>query len=317
MSDSSKRPAPLSENGSPEAPAHERKLAAILAADVEGYSRLMHEDEEAALATLTSHREIVDRIILAAHGQIFGAAGDSVLAEFPSVVEAYHSAIAIQQAIAKANAALPESRRMSFRIGINVGDVMVKDDDIFGDGVNIAARLQGLAEPGGIRVSRSVRDHLRDRGDTHFEDLGEHAVKNIARPIRVFGVVFDPDAEPILPDAATESESEMEQIPAAENAASDSVEIAFWQSVQASDDDAEYRIYLERYPNGAFADLAQARLQGASAVDDAGVELAFWETVKDSDDPAMLRAYLEKFPQGEFKSLAAIILSKLEPQGAT
>ena len=87
--------------------------------------------------------------------------------------------------------------------------------------------------------------------------------------------------------------------------------------MQASDDDAEYRIYLERYPTGAFADLAQARLQGASAVDDAGVELAFWETVKDSDDPAMLRAYLEKFPQGEFKSLAAIILSKLEPQGAT
>jgi len=314
MSDPSKRPVAASDNAPAEAPAHERKLAAILAADVEGYSRLMHEDEEAALATLTTHREVVDRIILAAHGQIFGAAGDSVLAEFPSVVEAYHSAIAMQQAIAKANADLPEPRRMSFRIGINVGDVMVKDDDIFGDGVNIAARLQGLAKPGGICVSRSVRDHLRDRGDTRFEDLGEHAVKNIARPIRVFGVVFDADAEPVLREEAAEPESEAEPPAAPENAPSDSVEIAFWQSVQASDDDAEYRIYLERYPEGAFADLARARLQGASAVDDTGVELAFWETVKDSGDPAMLKAYLEKFPQGEFKSLAAILLAKLSPE---
>ena len=316
MSDSPKGPLPASDDAPAEKPAHERKLAAILAADVEGYSRLMHEDEEAALATLTAHRAIVDRIILAAHGQIFGAAGDSVLAEFPSVVEAYHSAIAMQQAIGKANADLPEDRRMRFRIGINVGDVMVKDDDIFGDGVNIAARLQGLAKPGAICVSRSVRDHLRDRGDTRFEDLGEHAVKNIARPIRVFGVIFDPHAGPALREAAAEPASVAEPPEAeTENAPSDSVEIAFWQSVQASDDDAEYRIYVERYPDGAFADLAKARLQGASAVDDTGVELAFWDSVKDSDDPAMLQAYLEKFPDGEFKSLAAILLAKL-PTGA-
>ncbi len=308
-SDPSKRPPATSDNAA-EAPPHERRLAAILAADVEGYSRLMHEDEEAALTTLTAHRQVVDRIILAAHGQIFGAAGDSVLAEFPSVVEAYHSAIAMQQAIARANAELPAPRRMSFRIGINVGDVMVKDDDIFGDGVNIAARLQGLAKPGGICVSRSVRDHLRDRADTRFEDLGEHAVKNISRPIRVFGVIFDPHAEPLLPEGMTGPENGAEPA-AAESAPSDSVEIAFWQSVQASDDDAEYRIYLQRYPNGAFADLARARLQGASAVDDTGVELAFWQTVKDSRDPAMLKAYLDKFPQGEFTSLASILLAKL------
>jgi class 3 adenylate cyclase len=167
-----------------ESPPLERKLAAILAADVEGYSRLMHADEERTLATLTAHREIVDNLILGAHGQIFGTAGDSVLAEFPSVVEAFHCAVAIQQALAKANAVLPPEQRMQFRIGINIGDVMVKEGDIFGDGVNIAARLEGLAEPGGICVTRGVRDHLRDRVDIPFEDLGEHSVKNISRPMR-------------------------------------------------------------------------------------------------------------------------------------
>lgn len=129
-------------------PSLERKLAAIMAADFEGYSRLMHDDEEQTLATLTRHREIVDGLINAAHGQIFGTAGDSVLAEFPSVVEAYNCAITIQQALAKANAALQIGQGMHLRIGINVGDVMVKDDDIFGDGVNIAARLEAMAEPG-------------------------------------------------------------------------------------------------------------------------------------------------------------------------
>jgi adenylate cyclase len=293
-----------------ESPPLERKLAAILAADVEGYSRLMHADEERTLATLTAHREIVDGLILGAHGQIFGTAGDSVLAEFPSVVEAFHCAVAIQQALAKANAALPPDERMQFRIGINVGDVMVKEGDIFGDGVNIAARLEGLAEPGGICVTRGVRDHLRDRVTLPFEDLGEHSVKNIPRPIKVFRVLFDRHAEPSLPETVRHAESQPAESDADEEEAppSDSVEIAFWQSVQASDDDAEYRIYLERYPEGAFADLARARLRGASAVEDTSVELAFWETVRTSNDPAMLRAYLEKYPQGEFRSLANIML---------
>src|SRR5690606_31471742 len=120
----------------------ERRLAAILAADIAGYSRLMHEDEEGTLATLTAHRLIVDRIVRRARGEIFGTAGDSVLAEFPSVVEAFQAAVAMQQALAKANAGLPEARRMSFRVGINVGDVIVRGEDIFGDGVNVAARVE-------------------------------------------------------------------------------------------------------------------------------------------------------------------------------
>src|SRR3712207_2401698 len=176
-----------------EAPPLDRKLVAILAADVEGYSRLMHDDEEAALATLTAHRGIIDNLIEMGRGQISNTAGDSVLAEFASVVDAVRCAVAVQQGMRKANAALTSERQMHLRIGINVGDVMVKDGGIFGDGVNVAARLETLADPGGICVTRGVRDHVRDRVDYEFEDLGEHSVKNIARPVRVFRVVFDPD----------------------------------------------------------------------------------------------------------------------------
>ena len=161
-----------------EAPPLERKLAAIFAADVAGYSRLMEADEEQTLATLSGHRRIVDEAILRHRGRIAGTAGDSVLAEFASVLDAVHAAIEIQHSLAEANNALPEEWQMQFRIGINVGDVMVKDGDIFGDGVNIAARLQGLAEPGGICVSRGVRDHIRhkvavgfDVATTEFPDL--------------------------------------------------------------------------------------------------------------------------------------------------
>ena len=177
-----------------------RRLAAILAADVVGFSRLMHEDEERTLAALTAQRKIIDPLVVEANGQIFNTAGDSVLAEFPSVVEAYHSAVAIQRALFRSNLDLPESLQLEMRIGINVGDVMIKDDEVFGDGVNIACRLEALCEPGGICVTRAARDQLRDRGEMTFADLGEHQVKNIARPVRVFRVIFDRNEEPALPD---------------------------------------------------------------------------------------------------------------------
>jgi adenylate cyclase len=169
-----------------EAPPLERKLVAILAADVEGYSRMMEVDEEGTLATLSAHRAITDELIAQHSGRIFGTAGDSVLAEFASVFAAVQCAIDIQRDLAVVNQPLAESRRLRFRIGINVGDVMVKDGDIFGDGVNIAARLEGLAEPGGICISRGVRDHIRHKLPHKFEDLGEQAVKNIAQPVRCF-----------------------------------------------------------------------------------------------------------------------------------
>ena len=169
-----------------EAPRLERKLVAILAADVEGYSRHMERDEAATLATLSAHRVIVDELVNSHNGRITGTAGDSVLAEFASVVEAVDCAVKIQDALAAANEDLPDEHRLRFRIGINVGDVMVKDGDIFGDGVNIAARLETLAMPGGICISRGVRDHVRKMGRFAFEDLGEQSVKNIEQPIRAF-----------------------------------------------------------------------------------------------------------------------------------
>jgi adenylate cyclase len=162
------------------------ELDRLLAADVEGYSRLMHSDEEATMATLSARRALVDELIGRHRGRIANTAGDSVLAEFVSVLDAVHCAIEIQAALQSANEDEPEGRRMRFRIGVNVGDVMVKDDDIFGDGVNVAARLDGLVKGGEICVSRGVRDHLRHRGGLVFEDLGEQLVKNIAHPIRAF-----------------------------------------------------------------------------------------------------------------------------------
>ena len=171
-----------------EAPRLERRLIAILAADVEGYSRHMERDEAATLATLSSHRLIVDDLIASHNGRITGTAGDSVLAEFQSVVDALDCAMKMQEAIGIANERQPTEHRLLFRIGINVGDVMVKDGDIFGDGVNIAARLETLADPGGICVSRGVRDHVRKMGQYAFHDLGEQSVKNITRPIHVFRV---------------------------------------------------------------------------------------------------------------------------------
>jgi class 3 adenylate cyclase len=299
-----------------ETPPLERKLAAILAADVEGYSRLMHVDEERTLATLTTHRKIVDDLIAAGRGQISGTAGDSVLAEFASVIDAFCCAIAIQQALAPANAVLPDEARMLFRIGINVGDVMVKNDGIFGDGVNIAARVEALAEPGGICVTRGVRDHLRDRVDAEFEDLGEHSVKNIARSVRVFRALFDLEGTSSLPGGMTK-EAPTTRPSGQSQPDDDSAEIAFWQSVEASDDEQEYRIYLDRYPNGTFAEIARSRLNGETSVertgDDPSVELAFWETVKDSGSKEMIEAYLQKFPDGEFKALAEIMLTSLSP----
>jgi adenylate cyclase len=169
-----------------EAPELERRLAAILAADIEGYSRLMHGDEEATMATLSARRALVDELITRHRGRIANTAGDSVLAEFGSVLDAVRCAIQVQGALQTANESEPEGRRMRFRIGVNVGDVMVKDDDIFGDGVNVAARLEGLVKGGEICVSRGVRDHLRYRGGLVFEDLGEQLVKNIAHPVRAF-----------------------------------------------------------------------------------------------------------------------------------
>ena len=166
-----------------------RRLAAILAADVAGYSRLMGADEEATLAALKAiRRELSDPKVNEHHGRIVKTTGDGLLIEFSSVVDAVRCAVEVQRAMAERNTEVPEARRIEFRIGINLGDIILDDDDIYGDGVNIAARLEALAEPGGICVSRVVYDQVRDKLDLAFEDLGEQQVKNIARPVHVWRV---------------------------------------------------------------------------------------------------------------------------------
>jgi adenylate cyclase len=163
-----------------------RKLAVILAADVAGYSRLMAADEEGTLATLNARRQVIDEMIARHHGRIFTTAGDSVMAEFASAVEAVRCAAAIQQEIERRNADLPEPRRMLFRVGVNLGDVMVGGDNLFGDGVNVAARLEGMAEPGGICVSGAVYDQIRRpwRAIAEEHRLSGARLRPAARPRR-------------------------------------------------------------------------------------------------------------------------------------
>jgi TolB-like protein/class 3 adenylate cyclase len=173
----------------------ERRLAAILAADVVGYSRLMGEDEETTVRRLRAYRDVIDALIADHSGRVFGSAGDSVIAEFASPVDALRCAVEIQRSLKESNAELSEEQRMLFRIGINLGDVMVEGRNLLGDGVNVAARLESLAEPAGICISRPVRDQIRDKLDLVMDDLGEVEVKNIARPVRAFRVLTEPGAE--------------------------------------------------------------------------------------------------------------------------
>jgi adenylate cyclase len=167
----------------------ERRLAAILAADVAGYSRLMGADEEDTLARLKAHRrELIDPKINEHRGRVVKTTGDGILIEFPSVIEAISCAVAVQREMAERNAGTPQDRRIAFRIGVNLGDIIVEDGDIHGDGVNIAARLEGIAEPGGICVSEDAFRQVRGKVDAEFDDLGEQSLKNIIRPLRVYRV---------------------------------------------------------------------------------------------------------------------------------
>src|SRR5258708_31039581 len=167
----------------------ERRLAAILAADIAGYSRLMGQDEVGTLRALKAHRrELVDPTIARHHGRIVKTTGDGMLVEFASIVDAVGCAVSIQRGMIGRNEAVAQDRRIVFRIGINVGDIMIDGDDIFGDGVNVAARLEALCEPGGLCISRGANEEIRDKLSLAFADLGEQTVKNIARSVGVFGL---------------------------------------------------------------------------------------------------------------------------------
>jgi adenylate cyclase len=188
----------------------ERRLAAILAGDVVGYSRLMGADEVGTLRALKAiRRELADPTVARHHGRVVKTTGDGILIEFPSVVDAITCAISIQRAMANRNAYVPEDKRIVFRIGVNVGDIIIDEGDIYGDGVNVAARLETICEPGGVCISRAARDQIRDKLIFPFVDLGEQTVKNIARLVRAFGISAQmiaalPDEDPPISIALTE-----------------------------------------------------------------------------------------------------------------
>src|SRR6516164_8699676 len=165
-----------------------RKLAAILAVDVAGYSRLMGEDEAGTAELVRERREAATPIVRGFGGRLVKTMGDGVLLEFPSVVAAVECAIAIQKMMTERNAALPEAKRILYRVGVNLGDILIDGDDILGDGVNIAARLEGICEPGGICISGSAYEHIQGRIAAEFADLGEKTLKNIARPVRAYAL---------------------------------------------------------------------------------------------------------------------------------
>jgi adenylate cyclase len=171
-----------------------RKLAAILHADVKGYSRLMGDDEEATVSTLNAYREVMGELIQKHRGLVVHGSGDSLLAEFVSVVDAVQCAVEIQKELKTRNAELSEDRKVEFRIGINLGDVIDENEDLHGDGINIAARVESLADGGGICITRSAYDHVKSKLDFGYEYLGEHTVKNIAEPVRVYRVLMEPEA---------------------------------------------------------------------------------------------------------------------------
>src|SRR3954471_1990015 len=170
----------------------ERRLSAIFAADVAGYSRLVSQDERGTLRALSAARDIMDGLIAEHGGRIANTAGDSVLAEFPSAVDAVQCAVAVQEKLTEVSAGVPDDRRFQFRIGVHVGDVVVRDGDLLGDGVNVAARLEGLAEPGGIAISGAAHGYVRKAVPLAYTDLGEQHVKNIDEAVRAYSVSPSP-----------------------------------------------------------------------------------------------------------------------------
>jgi class 3 adenylate cyclase len=177
-----------------------RRLATILSADVAGYSRMMGEHEEATVQTLRGHRAVFDTLLKQHHGRVFNTAGDAILAEFPSAVEAVRCATEIQSALQTRNEHLPAGQKMLFRMGINVGDVLIQDGDLLGDGVNVASRVQSVAEPGGICITGSVYDQIQNKLSLQFKPLGEQRFKNIGQPIRTFTITHgEGGALPVSP----------------------------------------------------------------------------------------------------------------------
>lgn len=224
----------------------ERKLVAILSADVKGYSRLMSEDEVATVRVLTAYRQVIATLVRQYRGRVVDSPGDNLLAEFTSVVDAVQCAVKIQQELKIKNTELPDSRTMVFRIGINLGDVVVEGERIYGDGINIAARLEGLAEGGGICISGTVYDQIENKLALDYEDMGEQTVKNIAKPIRVYRVHLEPEGIP----PQTGIERERQPLPKTKVALSDKPSLAVLPFTNMSGDPEQ-----EYFSDGITEDL--------------------------------------------------------------
>ena len=293
----------------------QRLLATILAADVFGYSRLMAEDEEYTLRTLKAYRVIVDRLINGHEGRIFHTAGDSVLAQFQSAVEAVRCAIAIQQELRVRNAQLDEARRMEFRIGIHVGDVLVEGDNLYGDGVNIAARLEGLARPGELCVSGSVFMLVKNKLSYSFEDMGPQSLKNIPEPVPAFRLTRTAAEEP--------KKSQNWFVVSAVVALlivgiagwmvrGDSSERA-WTAIQNTTDRAALEDYIQRFGNSRYADLARSKLSSLSATAAPPADEAerAWTATQNTTDPSALEDFVRRYGGTSYGNLARERLSKL------
>lgn len=279
----------------------QRKLVAVLTADIAGYSRLTILDEQGTVQRLGQLFAKAEELVARRGGRMVSTAGDGFLAEFSSAMESVFAAIEIQQAALAFNANVEPELAMQFRIGISIGDVIQTGEDIHGDSVNVAARLQQVAEPGSIYVTRAVRDHLRDKTQLEFDDRGERVLKNLPRPVRLFRVSLNPLPD-LPPPSAIESDDGEDE--------AGKTELAFWESIGGSENPGDYEAYLGKYPDGAFAELARSRLESltkpapAPSPEETQIELAFWESVKDEDDPSLFEAYLKKYPGGHFSEIA-------------
>ncbi|UCE05053.1 MAG: adenylate/guanylate cyclase domain-containing protein, partial [bacterium] len=299
-----------------------RKLIAIFSADVEGYSRLMDEDEIWTIRTLESFRKIFAALIQKYRGRIVDSPGDNILAEFGSVVDAVQSAVEIQEALRSKNAEFPENRQMLFRIGINLGDVIEEEDKIYGDGVNIAARIESLAEGGGICISGSAYEQIENKLALGYEYIGKHIVKNIRKPIHVYKVPvgFEPKASKrgakrrakcrrllwgtlliaailivsgtvwhfILRPVYAPKDKVQKEEPEEKNL---KAQLVFWETIKDSEDRNMYEEYLRKFPDGIFAGLAQLNVEKYSKYD----------TTQKKDSGRTKDKMHEKMPQGPRK----------------
>jgi class 3 adenylate cyclase len=301
-------------------PKAQRHLAAIIAADIVGYSGQMEKDEVGTLGRLRDLRQNLIEPKVAEHrGRVFKTTGDGFLAEFVSVLEAVHCAVDIQRLMAARNLDLPEAGRVQLRIGVNLGDVFHEGDDVFGDGVNIAARLESIAPPGGIYISRAACDPIRDRLAFDFEDLGEHQVKNIARPIHVFGVRIEGEPNDTTVKPPTRQRRALGGALIATLSALTIVVLvaALWWS-------GSFNSMTSR-PVPPTANIpVQPPVLASPPTTPATVppppapkvdaELLFWQSISSSNNAADFEEYLHKYPSGQFAGLARNRLAALTPR---